>query len=564
MFSSKNKSPKSLTVKTTINVIRSCFRLGIISLLIGLSLYSTSILSHHIRHAFQTAKNASSSVKNDADSKSLAKEVMRIYRGLTPEQRAGMGTEEYRAYFSSIDTTSEGGGTWDMLVRVLSNFIIDVDDVYLAMYDEETCALVYIVDPGDSGRLYPGEWEPASRRNVEKFLNWDGNGMLYEFDHTEKYGWMCTSGYPIRDENGEIIEFVLVDVTVDNVFPAMLDYTLKVTAGILIITLLSAWFASKNMKRTVADPVDRIANAAESYVKTRKEGTDKLCFSDLQIQTGDELENLSHVMADMEKNLAEHEKQIRSITAEKERINTELEMGRRIQQSMLPHQFPPFPQIKALDLYATMTPAREVGGDFYDFFLIDDDHLAVLIADVSGKGVPAALFMMISKVIIQSCAMLGRGAGEILTKTNEGLSSNNQTEMFVTVWLGILEISSGRITAANAGHEYPILGRNGQFNILKDQHGLVIGGMEGVEYKEYTIDLEPGDKIFIYTDGVPEATDAQEKMFGIDRLLETLNQEPDASPEQTLRNVQGAVNCFVAGAEQFDDLTMLCLEYKGV
>ena len=211
-----------------------------------------------------------------------------------------------------------------------------------------------------------------------------------------------------------------------------------------------------------------------------------------------------------------------------------------------------------------MTPAREVGGDFYDFFLIDDDHLAVLIADVSGKGVPAALFMMISKVIIQSCAMLGRGAGEILTKTNEGLSSNNQTEMFVTVWLGILEISSGRITAANAGHEYPALERNGQYSILKDQHGFVIGGMEGVEYKEYTIDLEPGDKLFIYTDGVPEATDANEKMFGIDRMLETLNREPDASPEQTLRNVQEAVNLFVAGAEQFDDLTMLCLEYRGV
>ena len=387
--------------------------------------------------------------------------------------------------------------------------------------------------------------------------------MLYEFDHTEKYGWMCTSGYPIRDENGEIIEFVLVDVTVDNVFPAMLDYTLKVTAGILIITLLSAWFASKNMKRTVADPVDRIANAAESYVKTRKEGTDKLCFSDLQIQTGDELENLSHVMADMEKSLADHEKWIRTISAEQERINTELEMASRIQISMLPHEFPPFPQIRELDLYAIMTPAREVGGDFYDFFLIDEDHLAFLIADVSGKGVPAALFMMASKILIQSYAALCGGAGEILTKINEVVCSNNQTEMFVTVWLGILEISSGRITAANAGHEYPALEKNGQFSLLKRQHGLVIGGMEGIVYQEYTIDLEPGDKLFIYTDGVPEATDAHDKMFGTDRMLEALNQDPYTTPEDTLRNVYRAVNLFAAGTEQFDDLTMLCLEYKG-
>ena len=201
--------------------------------------------------------------------------------------------------------------------------------------------------------------------------------------------------------------------------------------------MLTTWFASKHIKKWVTDSIYLIAKAAESYVKTRKEGAETSCFSNLQIQTGDELENLSHVMADMEKSLTKHEKQIRTITAKTERINTELQMASRIQEGMLPHEFPPFPQIKALDLYAT-------------------------------------------------------------------------------------------------------------------------------EYKEYTIDLKPGNKLFIYTDGVPEATDAHEEMFGIDRMMETLNQKPDASPEDTLRNVHEAVNLFVAGAEQFDDLTMLCLEYKGV
>ncbi len=558
------KNSKSLTIRTTFNVILCCVLLGGISLLIGLSIYTTSILKQNIHHSFQTAKNASALTARIKNSEWFAKEVMRIYRELTPEQRAQMGTEEYRAYFSSIYPSSIGDDPWNVQVHLLSNFIIDVDDVYLAMYDEETSALVYIVDPGEDGRLYPGEWEPASKRSVQKYLHWDGSGELFDIERTEKYGWMCTAGFPIRDKNGEIFEFLLVDVIDDNIFPAMLDYTLKVTAGILIVTLVTAWLASKHMKKAIADPVDRIANAAESYVKAKKEGSEQLCFSDLQIQTCDELENLSHVMADMEMSLAEHEKQIRTITAKTERINTELQMASRIQESMLPHQFPPFPQIKELDLYASMTPAREVGGDFYDFFLIDEDHLAVLIADVSGKGVPAALFMMISKVIIQSCAMLGRGAGEILTKTNEALCSNNQTEMFVTVWLGILEISTGRITAANAGHEYPALERKGQFSLLKEHHGLVIGGAEDTEYEEYTIDLEPGDKLFIYTDGVTEATDDHDNMFGIDRMMETLNQKPDVSPEDTLRNVHEAVNLFVAGAEQFDDLTMLCLEYKGV
>ena len=248
---------------------------------------------------------------------------------------------------------------------------------------------------------------------------------------------------------------------------------------------------------------------------------------------------------------------------EKERITTELQMAKRIQSSMLPHIFPPFPDRKEFDVYASMDPARDVGGDFYDFFLIDEDHLCLVMADVSGKGIPAALFMMISKVILQSCAMLGRSPGEILTKTNEAICSDNQVDMFVTVWLGILEISTGKITAANAGHEYPVLKQNGQFELLKDKHGFVIGGMEGMRYKEYELRLLPGDKIFLYTDGVPEATDAESKMFGTDRMLAALNEAPEAAPETILKNVRTAVDGFVKDAEQFDDLTMLCLEYKG-
>ena len=211
-----------------------------------------------------------------------------------------------------------------------------------------------------------------------------------------------------------------------------------------------------------------------------------------------------------------------------------------------------------------MDPTKEGGGDFYDFFLVDDDHLCMVVADVSGKGVPAALFMMASKIILQSCAMLGGSPAEILTKTNEAICSNNQEKMFVTVWLGILEISTGKLTAANAGHEYPALKRpDGTFELIKDKHGFVIGGMEGMKYKEYELTLEKGTKLFLYTDGVPEATDAGSKMFGTERMLAALNEHPEAAPEQLLKNVRHAVDGFVKEAEQFDDLTMLCIEYKG-
>ena len=256
------------------------------------------------------------------------------------------------------------------------------------------------------------------------------------------------------------------------------------------------------------------------------------------------------------------EKQHKAET-ERERIAAELDMAAKIQEGMLPHVFPPFPDRKEFDLYASMKPALAVGGDFYDFFLIDDDHLALVIADVSGKGIPAALFMMVSKALLKNTAKLGKSVEETLTSVNDTICSNNKMQMFVTVWMGILEISSGRIRAANAGHEYPAVMKNGRFELLKDKHGFIIGGMDGVRYKEYELQLTPGDKIFVYTDGVPEATSAAKELFGTDRMIDALNRDPAASPEELLANVGQAVDGFVMNAEQFDDLTMLCLEYKG-
>ena len=250
--------------------------------------------------------------------------------------------------------------------------------------------------------------------------------------------------------------------------------------------------------------------------------------------------------------------------SERQRISNELLMAGRIQSTMIPHNFPPFPERKEIDIYASMDPAKEVGGDFYDFYLVDDDHLCLVMADVSGKGIPAALFMMISKVLLQSFANMSDSASEILSRANAMVCSNNPMDMFVTVWLGILELSTGRLVAANAGHEYPVIKRaGGKYEKYQDKHGLVIGGIDGIKYKEYKLVLSPGDKLFLYTDGVPEATASDREMFGLDRMIGALNSEPDASPEKTLGNVRKAVDDFVKDAEQFDDLTMLCLEYHG-
>ena len=312
----------------------------------------------------------------------------------------------------------------------------------------------------------------------------------------------------------------------------------------------------------VLRPLKKVQKNIRQYRQTKKSAPVVKNLS--EIHSRNEIGELAEDVRDLAMEIDDHLEKIQTITAEKERIGAELSLATRIQAAMLPHIFPAFPDRTDFDIYASMDPAKEVGGDFYDYFLVDDDHLCMVMADVSGKGVPAALFMMASKIILQSCAMLGRSPAEILIKTNQAICSNNQEEMFVTVWVGILELSTGRLSAANAGHEYPVLKQpDGCFELYKDKHGLVIGGMEGVKYKEYELQLLPGSKLFLYTDGVPEATSAETELFGTDRMLAALNTVQDKAPQEILRTVRGAVDAFVQDAEQFDDLTMLCIEYFG-
>ena len=328
---------------------------------------------------------------------------------------------------------------------------------------------------------------------------------------------------------------------------------------LLTVVVILAVTAAIVLSKRIVKPLEAITARVKSL------GGDDLQFRmEDAYRTHDEIEVLAESFAMLSGKTLEYIAQVQRVTAEKERIGAELSLATRIQADMLPNIYPAFPDRPEFDIFATMDPAKEVGGDFYDFVLVDDDHLCMIMADVSGKGVPAALFMMASKIILANNAMMGKSPAEILTDTNAAICANNREEMFVTVWLGILEISTGKLTAANAGHEYPVLKRaDGAFELFKDKHGFVIGGMDGVKYKEYEIMLEKGSKLFLYTDGVPEATSAEKELFGTERMLAALNGDVSASTVQILKNVRAAVDGFVKEAEQFDDLTMLCFEYTG-
>lgn len=247
------------------------------------------------------------------------------------------------------------------------------------------------------------------------------------------------------------------------------------------------------------------------------------------------------------------------------KTEAELNVASNIQRDMLPNIFPAFPERSEFDIYATMDPAKEVGGDFYDFFMIDQRHLAIIIADVSGKGVPAALFMVIAKTIIRNQAQSSLSPAEIFTRANEQLCENNGEGLFVTAYMGILDLQTGVLTYANAGHNPPLLRQSGgQFQWLKLRPGFVLAGMEGMRYKEFQVTLSPGDSLFMYTDGVTEATNAALELYGENRLETALNQQQadSISPEPLLSYVKAQVDAFVAGAPQADDITMLGIQFR--
>lgn len=284
-----------------------------------------------------------------------------------------------------------------------------------------------------------------------------------------------------------------------------------------------------------------------------------------EVHDNDEIGDLAQRFNDMAVSLKEYIRNLASVTAEKERIGAELNIATQIQADMLPRIFPPFPDRTEFEIYATMTPAKEVGGDFYDFFLIDDDHLGLVIADVSGKGVPAALFMVIAKTLIKNRALMGGGSpGEILADVNNQLCEGNDADLFVTVWLGILELSTGRVRASNAGHEFPAIRRaNGTYELFKTKQSPAVATMEGLKFREAEFTLGHGDSLYIYTDGVPEATNIHEELYGTERMIDVLNTTIDMPMSDVLKTVKKAVDDFTGEAPQFDDITMVGLQFFG-
>ncbi len=399
-----------------------------------------------------------------------------------------------------------------------------------------------------------------------KYLAGMRAGKITYFENRTEFGWEYTAMIPIRTSSGEAVAVLAADVSMNDLISVLIRYIIILLLAILVISAVVVLAMTGWLSRHVVRPLEQLKDSAENFVIASRAARDprQLSLTKPDVRTGDEMEVLSDAMGDMYADIRRSMIDLVDMTKEKGRISAELNVATQIQADILPSIFPIFSDRHDMNLYAYMHPAKEVGGDFYDFFLVDDTHLAMVMADVSGKGVPAALFMVIAKTLIKNQAMSGDSPSEVLTKVNEQLLEKNTAMLFVTVWMAIVDLSTGKGVAVNAGHEHPVIRRkDGVYALSVYRHAPPVSVMEGIRFREHTFELCPGDSLFVYTDGVTEATDSHSNLFGTDRLTEALNRDPGADPEKQIAAVRDAINAFVDGAPQFDDITMLCFRYNG-
>ncbi len=387
-----------------------------------------------------------------------------------------------------------------------------------------------------------------SKNNKEVFVN-KGNA--------EKNNSYLITYVPILNSNKDVAAVIEVKYSINELTASGKTYFLWITIISSFFSLIVSVIVYKFFKKNIVNPIIDISNETERFANENTIKKEKLIEENSKIT---EIRKLATSIDKMEYDTVNYIQDITKITKEKEKEGIQLKLASQIQQNALTTTFP---NEKDYSLFASMTPAKEIGGDFYDFYKIDDDHLALVIADVSGKGIPAALFMMVSKVVINTNPQNTKTPADILTSVNDYICSKNKTNMFVTVWLGILEISTGKLTFANAGHEDIAIYRKGKkFTLDKRKHGIVVGVIENYKYKNEEITLKQGDKIFLYTDGIPEAEKRNKEMFGLDRMLQSLNKAKEKNVEEILKNVKKDIKEYVGDYKQFDDITMLAFEYK--
>ncbi|MCR5411067.1 MAG: serine/threonine-protein phosphatase [Lachnospiraceae bacterium] len=566
-LSERRKNRKPLEKDVYITLVTGMMILLLMAGVVLLILYPY-IIVRGIKHDTNGDMRYSLSLVDTEYLEDLYARVKEEYYSVSAEESEYQNEDEYIERFEHF--TEEEGFQDVRNIIFNSRSIMDFGNVAFCFFDEANERLVFVVDgDSDDNFFYPGQW--LSSRNsllssISKIKRVKDSDWFMDIRHVRNEGWLLADFVDVTDSDGNSIGVAYTDLDLDTFLGKIGRFTfgyMYLMLGVIVIMIV---YISNFLRKRVIRPIDKLSETAVAYTardKTIYEEADTY-FEKLDINTGDEIEDLWRSLVGMEEDMNSTLKRIREMTSIQERLDTELAIANTIQSNMLPGVFPPFPERKDFALFAKMLPAREVGGDFYDFFLVDDDHIALVIADVSDKGIPAALFMMTARTIIKNYALTNRTPSEILTYVNRQLCGENEAGLFVTVWIAIVELSTGKGKAANAGHMHPALCRSkGEYELVEYTHSLPVGIMEDTVFEEHDFELHPGDRVFVYTDGVTEAADTEDNQFGTSGMLKALNKKPDTSPEETLDGVLESIREFAEGADQNDDITMLGFDYFG-
>lgn len=525
----------------------------------GLLLHTYSSLRHYkveARHLLDTMM----ALQDSAYIEKIFQETKKIYDSLPEEVLNDQMSEEFDNAFRPL-VDDDFFAARDILVDFREN--TQQRNMFLMFPDKGNNRVVYVVDGDEAEWAYlPGQWTDADIDETEKIMD---SSWRLAITHSDEYGWIGSDAEPVYAQDGELLGYAVVDMDLNDFLQGMLSFlVILVPVAVVVVVLLAFLFAGMLKKHIIAHLIS-MAAAARDYTqmdKVQLEADTPSVYEPLGIETADEMEDLWKSMIVMEADVKDSIIRLREITAVQERMEAELAIATRIQMGMLPDKFPDSPEY---DLFASMEPAKEVGGDLYDFFMVDDTHLAMVIADVSGKGVSAALFMVIAKTLIQNQTEQGvQDPAQIFTIVNRKLMDVNRARMFVTAWLGILDVESGRIEYVNAGHEYPAIRRaDWIFELIKDKHCVPLAASRKAVFRSGEFTIGRGDTLFLYTDGVPEANNEAGELLGNDRMLQILNRLPDADPKDVIANMKDGMAGFVKEADQFDDTTMLCIRFNG-
>ena len=483
-------------------------------------------------------------------------------RAIASAARECLRPDDFARYLESGEKDDAYMQTFSILQDFVDKF--DLNLLYVSKVEPpDYTRITYIFNPVRKG----GRWTEYplgySETYVEPEYNSSAKHVIESGEpfvrHTEKTrsGSHITAMYPVMDSSGKTVAIIGVQKSIQNYVSARYNFVNFVVTTEIVFALLSLLLFSSFFNRRFIDPIMLVTREANQFVSGGGEPSDKL----LSLKSKDELATLAQSVHRMEMDIKKHIEDLSRVTSEKERIETELGVASRIQIAMLPRVT--FPDRNDFDLFATMTPAKEVGGDLYDYILVDDDHLLLVVGDVSGKGIPAALFMVVVKTLIHGYAEQKMSPSKIFETTNDLICKGNSLGYFVTCWLGVLTLSTGELRFVNAGHNPPVLIHGNETSFLATKPNFVLCGMENQKYREHVVNLVAGDCLFLYTDGVTEANNERHELFGDKRLIQLMSELPGENPKETCKKVMERIGAFVGDTPQFDDITMLSFRYNG-